>query len=68
MHAGVIAAQLANLYRKKGRPPLKWDHYFPTFDTRSPEPMHWRDMLGLVEALNAKMGGEDKRHLKKPRS
>jgi hypothetical protein len=66
MRAGVIASANANLYRKKGKPPLRWQQYFPQYEDRVRAGMGWQDMLALVEALNTELGGVDKRKHRPP--
>lgn len=57
---GTIAASIVNVYRKKGRKPLDWRTFFPTYDQRKPN-RDWRDLLTKVEGLVKALGGEDKR-------
>jgi hypothetical protein len=58
--AGTIAASIVNVYRKRGKKPLEWHRFFPTYDQRKPQ-NDWRGLLAKVENIVKAMGGEDKR-------
>jgi hypothetical protein len=60
---GVVAATIANVNRKKGAPPFKWDQFFP--EAKLKKEQSWEDMLRVVTMLNEAMGGEDRRAKKK---
>lgn len=56
LRAGIIAAIIANIYRKKGAKPFKPSDFMPKYRKQGPE-----DHLKIIEGINALMGGEDLR-------
>ncbi len=54
---GVLCCLIANLFRKKGKPPFKPEDFMPKFWKEKPDP---EMMLQKVRQLNAMFGGVDK--------
>jgi len=57
---GLIASTIVNVNKKPGKTPSKWSDFLPPYEKRKPN-IDWRDLLSKVEALNAQLGGEDRR-------
>lgn len=56
--AGVIAATIANTFKKKSATRYKPADFFPDYQ---PKRQSWQEQLMIVEALNAAFGGRDLR-------
>ena len=56
--AGVVAATVANVFRKKNTAPHKPSSFFPPYLKRK-NTNTWQEQLELVEALNQMLGGKD---------
>jgi len=61
LRAGVIAATIANTFKKKSATRIKPADFFPDYKPRRQD---WQEQLSMVELLNAAFGGKDLR--KKP--
>lgn len=56
--AGIIAATLANTFKKKSAKRYTPADFFPDY---APRRQTWQEQLAIVEALNAAFGGRDLR-------
>lgn len=57
--AGVIAATIANIFKKKSAKRIKPADFFPDY---APRRQDWQTQLQVVEMLNAAFGGRDLRN------
>lgn len=59
--AGVIAAETANAggWKPKGKDRWEPRDFFPDLPKPVRRPMPWRDMMTILQGVNAKKGGKD---------
>lgn len=56
--AGIVAATIANVFKKKSATNITPADFFPEFN---PGRQNWQEQLEIVEMLNAAFGGRDLR-------
>ena len=59
--AGVIAATIGNVNRKKGKKAFKPTDFMPRSTRKERKRQNWKQQLGFVEALTQALGGKDLR-------
>ncbi|MGE5619531.1 MAG: DUF4035 domain-containing protein [Sphingomonadaceae bacterium] len=59
LRAAIVAATIANVYRRKGSKPFKPSDFMPAFGPEEAQSVE--QQLGIVEMLNAAFGGRDLR-------
>lgn len=58
LRAGIVAATVANPWRKEGSEPFKPEDFMPKFGRQEEEPEDWRTMLEALRMLTGGLSAE----------